>query len=83
MAISVDSEGYQAFRGALADAFLRVDRYPNVNWTTSALLAALRQALEDLRTHQNVSQTDYDQALELVNELALAVEVLRRLVQSE
>lgn len=71
--------GYGVFRDALADAFLRIDRYPKIRWTTDALIEALWQSLDTLRTNQDISQTDYDQACRLADDLKLTIVILREL----
>ena len=70
---------YKAFRAALADAFLRVDRFPDAPWTTDALLYAFRQALDDLLDNENVSRTEYLQARAVQDDIALAIKTFRDL----
>lgn len=70
----------EVFRAALADAFLRIDRYPDAPWTTDALLGVLREALDDLRINRNIEQTDYDRTRLLIDDLTQTIAVLRELI---
>ena len=70
---------YKAFRAALPDAFLRVDRFPDAPWTTDALLYAFRQALDDLLDNENISRTEYLQARAIQDDIELVIKVLRDL----
>jgi len=67
-------------KAVLADAFLRVDRYPDAPWTTDALLGALRQALDALDTNRNIERTDYARTSRQIDDLTLAIETLRELI---